>query len=97
MVVCGHTHVQFDRCCRAGVRVVNAGSVGMPYEGRQGAFWALLGPDVELRRTITTSRLRSRRIRAANARFDEELVGYLLEPPDPDEVDRVLRGAVRGT
>jgi putative phosphoesterase len=50
VVVCGHTHVQFDRRV-AGKRVVNAGSVGMPYEARPGAYWALLGPDVELRRT----------------------------------------------
>jgi putative phosphoesterase len=50
VVLCGHTHVQFDR--RIGnVRLVNAGSVGMPYENEPGAYWALLGPDVELRRT----------------------------------------------
>jgi predicted phosphodiesterase len=49
-VVCGHTHVQFDRPV-AGKRLVNAGSVGMPYEKRPGAYWALLGPEVELRRT----------------------------------------------
>jgi predicted phosphodiesterase len=49
-VVCGHTHMQFDRDVR-GVRVVNSGSVGMPYEDEPGAYWALLGPDVELRRT----------------------------------------------
>lgn len=49
-VVCGHTHMQFDR--RFGdVRVVNAGSVGMPYEREPGAYWAVLGPDVEFRRT----------------------------------------------
>jgi diadenosine tetraphosphatase ApaH/serine/threonine PP2A family protein phosphatase len=49
-VVVGHTHVQFDR--RVGeTRLVNAGSVGMPYEEEPGAYWALLGPDVELRRT----------------------------------------------
>jgi putative phosphoesterase len=49
VVVCGHTHVQFDR--RIGdVRLVNAGSVGMPYEQEPGAYWALLGPEVELRR-----------------------------------------------
>jgi predicted phosphodiesterase len=49
-VVCGHTHMQFDR--RFGeMRVVNAGSVGMPYEREPGAYWAVLGPDVELRRT----------------------------------------------
>jgi putative phosphoesterase len=50
VVVCGHTHVQFDRVI-GGVRLVNAGSVGMPYEDEPGAYWALLGPDVELRRT----------------------------------------------
>src|SRR5204863_3411625 len=31
-VVCGHTHMQFERTCD-GIRVVNAGSVGMPYGG----------------------------------------------------------------
>jgi predicted phosphodiesterase len=50
VVVCGHTHVQFDRVV-AGKRLVNAGSVGMPYEAEPGAYWALLGPGVELRRT----------------------------------------------
>jgi putative phosphoesterase len=49
-VIGGHTHMQVDR--RVGdVRYVNAGSVGMPYEGAPGAYWALLGPDVEHRRT----------------------------------------------
>jgi putative phosphoesterase len=51
VVVCGHTHVQFDR--RIGdIRLVNAGSVGMPYEHEPGAYWALLdAADVELRHT----------------------------------------------
>jgi putative phosphoesterase len=50
VVVCGHTHVQFDR--RVGdIRLVNAGSIGMPYEERPGAYRALVGDDVELRRT----------------------------------------------
>jgi putative phosphoesterase len=50
VVVCGHTHLQFDR--RVGeLRLVNAGSVGMPFEDEPGAYWSLLGPDVELRRT----------------------------------------------
>ena len=49
LVICGHTHMQFDRMV-SGVRVVNAGSVGMPF-GSPGAFWVMLGPDVELRRT----------------------------------------------
>jgi predicted phosphodiesterase len=49
-VVGGHVHHQFDRTVD-GFRWVNAGSVGLAYEGRPGAHWALLGPDVELRRT----------------------------------------------
>jgi predicted phosphodiesterase len=50
VVVCGHTHVQFDR--RIGdVRLVNAGSVGMPYETQPGAYWLAVGPDVQHRRT----------------------------------------------
>lgn len=47
-VVCGHTHHQFRHEVN-GMRVVNAGSVGMAYEGRPGAFWALFGPGIELR------------------------------------------------
>lgn len=49
VVVCGHTHMQFDRMVGR-LRVVNPGSVGMPY-GEPGAYWALLGPGVEFRRT----------------------------------------------
>jgi predicted phosphodiesterase len=44
IVVCGHTHMQFDRLFGA-TRVVNAGSVGMPF-GEPGAYWLLLGPDI---------------------------------------------------
>lgn len=50
VVVCGHTHMQFDREI-AGIRVVNAGSVGMPYDDEPGAYWLALGPGVEHRRT----------------------------------------------
>lgn len=40
-VVIGHTHHQFDRQASR-VRIVNAGSIGMPYEGEIAAFWALI-------------------------------------------------------
>jgi putative phosphoesterase len=51
VVVCGHTHHQFE--LRAGrTRVVNAGSVGLPYQGDAAAFWLVVsGPDIEFRRT----------------------------------------------
>src|SRR6186713_2364781 len=49
-VVAGHTHMQLER--RVGETLfVNAGSVGWPYEGVPGAYWALVGDEVELRRT----------------------------------------------
>ena len=50
LVVCGHTHHQFDLALE-GTRVVNAGSVGLPYQGDAAAFWLTLGPQVEFRRT----------------------------------------------
>jgi putative phosphoesterase len=46
-VVCGHTHMQYERTV-AGVRVVNAGSVGAPYEEEPGAYWLV---DLVHRRT----------------------------------------------
>ncbi|NRN68022.1 putative phosphodiesterase [Kibdelosporangium sp. 4NS15] len=49
-VVCGNTHMPFVRLAN-GKLVINPGSVGMPY-GRAGAHWALLGPGVDLRRTM---------------------------------------------
>ena len=39
--VIGHTHHQFDRSVDE-LRVVNAGSVGMAYEGEVAAFWTLV-------------------------------------------------------
>jgi len=51
IVVAGHVHVQNDRRTAGAPRLVNAGSVGLPYEGVSGACWALLGETVELRRT----------------------------------------------
>lgn len=63
VVVCGHTHMQFDRSVDA-VRVLNPGSVGMPY-GEPGAYWAVLGPDVEMRRTRYDLHAAAARIRGS--------------------------------
>lgn len=51
LVVVGHTHVQGERRLESGRRLVNAGSVGRPYQGVPGSYWALLGERVELLRT----------------------------------------------
>ena len=86
VVVCGHTHVQFDR--RLGDRrLVNAGSVGLPYEGEAGiACWALLGPDVELRRARYDVNLAVRAL--AHSGYpdgDGQVRGFLLEPSSAEE------------
>jgi putative phosphoesterase len=85
VAVCGHTHVQFDRRLPNGLRIVNAGSVGMPYQGRRGAFWALLGPDVELRHTEYDVEAAAAAIRGIGGANNERQAGWLLEPPDADE------------
>jgi diadenosine tetraphosphatase ApaH/serine/threonine PP2A family protein phosphatase len=76
IVVCGHTHMQFDR--RAdGRRVVNAGSVGLPY-GASGAHWLALGPEIEHRRTTYDADAFADRVEAFDwpmaAEFAEENV-----------------------
>jgi putative phosphoesterase len=79
VVVCGHTHMQFDRRV-GGIRVVNAGSVGMPLGGK-GAFWLLLGPDVELRHTPYDLAGAAERIRGTNYPHAQEFAARdILQP-----------------
>ncbi|WP_232225538.1 metallophosphoesterase family protein [Oceanobacillus manasiensis] len=54
IIVCGHTHIQFDRTidCK---RIINAGSIGLQSRA-DGACWALLGPKVELKVTTMIQR-----------------------------------------
>ena len=84
-ILTAHVHIQFDREV-AGIRSVNAGSVGLPYEGRQGAYWALLGPDVELRRTEYDVDAAVARYRATDFPKVVEIVEMMLTPPEPREV-----------
>jgi predicted phosphodiesterase len=86
-IVCGHTHIQVDRRV-GGWRVVNAGSVGMPYEHDPGARWTLLGPGVELRRTEFDREDAARRLRktAGGRSGDSNVIEFLLRPPAREEV-----------
>jgi predicted phosphodiesterase len=84
VVVHAHTHVQYERSV-AGCRLVNPGSVGMPYEGVPGAYWALLGPDVELRRTEYDVDAAAERFRASGDPFTEQLIELLKQPPSREE------------
>jgi putative phosphoesterase len=81
VLVGGHTHRQFDRTA-GGRRMINAGSVGRPYEHDPGAYWLRLGPAVHLMRTAYDTA-------AADAAF--RALGYpaadlIFAPVDPDAV-----------
>jgi predicted phosphodiesterase len=93
LVVCGHTHMQFDRTV-ARRRVVNAGSVGMPFQSPPGAYWLLLGPDVQLRRTDYDFATAAEAIRATAYPQAEALaVRYVLNPPADEESLQMFAGA----
>ena len=85
VLVCGHTHMQYDRLLSSGLRVVNPGSVGLPYEGQPGAYWALLGPDVELRRTEYDVEAAVALMRATDDPRVEVIAELMLNPPSREE------------
>lgn len=92
MVICGHTHMQFDRTI-AGVQVVNAGSVGMPF-GEPGAYWLLLGPNIQLRRTAYDLMKAAARIRDTNYPQAQNFAAHnILEPPSEEEMLKVFTNA----
>jgi hypothetical protein len=85
VVVCGHTHMQFDRMIGR-TRVVNAGSVGMPF-GEPGAYWLLLGPDVQLRHIHYDLAKAAERIRATSYPQAQDFAAHnVLQPPSQKEM-----------
>jgi predicted phosphodiesterase len=82
VVVCGHTHMQFDRMVGK-TRVVNAGSIGMPF-GPPGAEWLLLGPGIELRHTNYDRDGAGRRI--AGTGFPNASEFDMLNPPQAEKM-----------
>jgi len=85
VVVCGHTHMQFDRMIGS-IRVVNAGSVGMPF-GEPGADWLLLESDVQLRHTPYDLMKAAGRIRETNyPQAQDFATQYVLQPPSKEKM-----------
>jgi hypothetical protein len=84
--------MQFER--RVGtLRVVNAGSVGMPF-GEPGADWLLLGPDVQVRHTQYNLADAAERIRATNYPQAEDFaVRNVLQPPSAEQMVGVFTRA----
>ena len=92
IVMCGHTHMQFDR--RIGsTRVINVGSVGMPF-GERGAYWALVGDDVELRRTVYDFDRAAQIIRASKYPQAEDFASKnILNPPSEEQMLKTFSAA----
>jgi len=92
LVVCGHTHMQFDRIVGK-IRVVNAGSVGMPF-GKPGGYWLLLGPDVQLRHTPYDLDKAADCIRATSYPDAQNFAARnVLQPPSEKEMLEVFAKA----
>ena len=92
LIVCGHTHMQFDRIVGK-IRVVNAGSVGMPF-GKPGAYWLLLGPDVRLCHTPYDLEKAADRIRATSYPQAQNFAARnVLQPPSEKEMLEVFAKA----
>ena len=92
VVMCGHTHMQFDR--RIGkTRVVNAGSVGMPFAD-PGAYWGLIGDDIELRRTPYDFDRAAQLIRASKYPQAQDFADKnILNPPREEQMLKVFSAA----
>jgi putative phosphoesterase len=90
LVVAGHTHQQDDRVVD-GVRFVNAGSVGLPYEGDGDARWLWIEDGVpELRRTAYGAVAVGERMRGDFAPLAESVNASLVDPVDPMVVTRMF-------
>jgi putative phosphoesterase len=91
-VVAGHTHMQLRKQL-GDVLFVNAGSVGRPYEGKPGAYWALIGDDVEFRRTDYDLEQAAAATRASGHPLAEELAAEnILQVPSREEALAVFGG-----
>lgn len=91
MVVCGHTHIQFEREIN-GVQIVNAGSVGMPFEGVPGAYWLLVRDgEIEFRHTEYDLNRANEQINTSGYPFAEQFIAEnVLSVPQPAEALAVL-------
>ncbi|MEP7001002.1 MAG: metallophosphoesterase family protein [bacterium] len=85
VAVCGHTHMQFDRMVGQ-TRLVNAGSVGMPFQAA-GAYWLLLDADVRLMRTHYDLAGAAAQIRETGYPLAESFAAQnVLQPPSEESM-----------
>ena len=96
LVVAGHTHQQDDRVVD-GTRFVNAGSVGLPYEGDADARWLWIEDRVpELRRTGYDAPGAGRRMREVCVSLGDSVNASLIEPVEARVVTRMFEERAGG-
>ncbi len=89
VLVCGHTHMQYERHLDE-KEVVNAGSVGMPY-AEPGAYWLELGPEIVLRRTPYDLEQAAAAVRASGYPQAEDFAANnILRPAKAAEVTELF-------
>lgn len=79
-IVCGHTHIQFDRVI-GNKRIINAGSVGLQ-SAAKGACWLLIDNDIHLKVTEYNVKEAADRIRAGQCPYKNDFADHILYPPD---------------
>jgi predicted phosphodiesterase len=95
LVVGGHTHQQDDRAV-GGVRFINAGSVGLPYEGDGAARWLWVADGrPELRHTAYDAAAAGARMLAAGWPDERSVGGALTDPVEPIVVTRIFEDLAR--
>jgi len=94
LVICGHTHMQFDRMVGS-TRVINAGSVGMPFQA-PGAYWVLLGSAIELRCTAYDTAAAADAIRrTAYPQAEQAAAGVITPPAEAVMLEQFQRAEIR--
>jgi predicted phosphodiesterase len=96
LVVAGHTHQQHDVTI-GDVRFINAGSVGLPYEGDGAARWLWVQDGVpELRQTAYDARAAGEAMLAAGWPDARSITAALIEPIEPGDITRLFERAHLG-
>jgi putative phosphoesterase len=89
-IVCGHTHMQFTRTILE-KRIANAGSVGLPYQRPAGAYWLLVGSELEHRRTDYDTEGAAEIMRRTDCpHLNDIFTSTIVSPPDSTEIARLF-------
>jgi predicted phosphodiesterase len=96
LVVAGHTHQQHDREVGR-LRYVNAGSVGLPYEGDGAARWLWVTEGLpEPRHTAYDAEAAGTKMLAEGWPDERSVRAALIEPVEPAIITELFEGMARG-